>query len=107
MPGGRLNQAAEMRVHLRAAAGDVEGDSRQALQGLGDFVDDRPVHDPSSGGRGADMTMGAAHVALVAQVDLQRLQFFKADETGVDFLEAFLECCDHLLYLLSASVENR
>jgi hypothetical protein len=86
----------KVRIHLRAAAGDVESNTGIAPQSFSDMVDNPKPHNLTPGRRGIDVTMSAMHVAQVAEVYLQRLQLFKPGTVGVDGPEALLNCTNHL-----------
>ena len=77
-PGGH-HQAAEMRVELRRAAGQIQRLDAARLQHLQHQVDRAAVHLLSAVGAGVDMAVQAALVAAVAQVDLQRVQALARD----------------------------
>src|SRR5207248_2468833 len=75
---GSRNQFAEVRIQLRRAARDVEHAHARGLEVAQHGVHGLQVHLLGARGAGVDVAVHAGLVALVAEVDLERLETLAA-----------------------------
>ena len=78
---------AESWMHLRSAAGQVQGADRMGIDHREQRLDDLVGHRLGAGGAGVDMAMQTPLVAQVRQVYLQHLQRTTPDGGEIEFVE--------------------